>query len=794
MTNLSPGQFEEIIDNSSGAIFVKDSEFRYLFVNRRYEEVFHHSKHDVIGKTDYDLFPSQVADRLRANDKSVFAHGVPAEWEVLIPQEDGLHTFVTSKFPLRNPEGIATAICGIARDITQHKQAEQALRESQQRLWAIVQGSPIPQFVLGQDHKVISWNMALEKYTGISEKSVVGTSEHWRAFYPAPRPSLADLVIDEREEPIAYWYAGKYRSSDLVAGAYEATDFFPAMGEHGKWLHFTAAAIRGADGKIIGAVETLADITEQKLAEEATRAARQQLLDIIEFLPDATFVVNQEKKVIAWNRAIEEMTGVRKEDIIGQGDFAYALPLYGERRPLLMDLVGSTDSDLRSKYENFCVKGNTLYAEAFVPLCGGRGAYLGAVASPLLDREGNQVGAIQSIRDLTERKRAEEDLLKMQEQLRQAAKMEAIGRLAGGIAHDFNNQLTIVQGYCNLLLNGLSQGSSESELVREILRAAERSAQLTSQLLAFGRKQMLHPEVLDLNEVLEKLRDPLARMIGEDIHLEVQVAPDVWKLEIDRNQLEQVIINLAINARDAMPGGGRLTIEAGNAVVDSTYVLRHMDASEGHYVRLRVRDTGAGMDEPTRRKIFEPFFTTKPVGEGTGLGLAMVYGFVKQSGGHVDVLSEPGHGTCFNIYFPRSKAALVAEPVAPVAPPPTGNETILVIEDEDALRELMSHILKTCGYKVLQAADGASAIALNRQYAANIDLVLCDVIMPGLAGPDVVKQIKQDRPAVKILYVTGYAERSVIEGETRLLSKPFAPDTLFRIVRQVLDEDMMMCA
>ncbi len=701
---------------------------------------------------------------------------------------------------LQNAAGEAAATR--SPDTDQHKQGEQTLSENQQRLRAIVYGSPIPQFVLGEDHAIISWNGALEKYSGISAESVIGTNQHWRAFYSTQRPCLADLIIDQDMENIPRWYAGKYSKSELVEGAYEATDFFPAMGERGKWLHFTAAAIRDPQGSIIGAVETLEDITEQKLAEEEARAARQHLLDMIDFLPDATFVLDQDKKVIAWNRAIEEMTGVHKEAIIGKGDYAYAVAFFGEGEPMLTDLLGTEESAFRFKYDNFSRKGNTLYGERFFPaVFGGRGAYLWGMATPLLDRGGNQVGAIESLRDLTDHKRASEDLSKMQEQLRQAAKMEAVGRLAGGIAHDFNNQLTIVQGYCNLLLDTLPNEYSGRALVGEILRAAERSAKLTGQLLAFGRKQVLSPQVLNVKEILADLLDPLRRMIREDIHVEIQVASELWRVEADRNQLEQAIINLAINARDAMPGGGRLTIEARNAVLDGEYVLRHMGTSGGPHVCLSVSDTGMGMDEAIQQRIFEPFFTTKPMGEGTGLGLAMVYGFVKQSGGHMDVISEAGHGARFNMYFPQSVGVPVAvtEELVPKSPPSTGRETILVVEDEDALRELVAHILKSRGYHVLQAADGGSAIALNRQYGSPIDLILCDVIMPGLSGPEVVKQVRSDRPGLKALYVTGYAESEVLDCggpgcATRILLKPYTPDTLFSAVRQMLDDGIKLCA
>lgn len=700
--------------------------------------------------------------------------------------------------PLQNTAREEDAVC--ITGAHKHTRAEQALSENQQRLRAIVYGSPIPQFVLGEDHTIISWNGALEKYTGIRAESVIGTNQHWRAFYATQRPCLADLIIDQDIENIPRWYAGKYSKSDLVEGAYEATDFFTAMGERGKWLHFTAAAIRDPEGRIIGAVETLEDITERKLAEEEARAARQRLLDMIDFLPDATFVVDQNKTVIAWNRAIEEMTGVRKEEIIGKGDYAYAVPFYGEREPMLIDLLGTKESAFRLKYDNFSNKGDTLYGERFFPsVFGGRGAYLWGIASPLLDSGGTQVGAIESLRDLTDRKRASEDLLKMQDQLRQAAKMEAVGRLAGGIAHDFNNQLTIVQGYCNLLLEKLPNKHWGRKLVREVVRAAERSAKLTGQLLAFGRKQVLNPQVLDVNKILTDLLDPLRRMIREDIEVEIQVAPELWQVEADRNQLEQAIINLAINARDAMPGGGRLTIKARNAVLDGKYVLRHMGTSGGPHVCLSVSDTGMGMDKATQQRIFEPFFTTKPIGKGTGLGLAMVYGFVNQSGGHMNVISEAGHGACFEIYFPRSSGVSVTEELLPKSSPSSGRETILVVEDEEPLRELVAHILKSRGYNVLQAADGRSAIAINRQYASPIDLVLCDVIMPGMSGPDVVKQVRSDRPGLRVLYVTGYAESELLdyggtECATRILLKPYTPDTLFRAVRQMLDDDIKQCA
>lgn len=541
-----------------------------------------------------------------------------------------------------------------------------------------------------------------------------------------------------------------------------------------------------------------ANIFSRRRAEAALLESEKQMSNIIDFLPDATFVIDKNGKVIAWNRAMQEVTGVRKEDIVGR-EYTVALPMLSERDPNPLDLVGARNQDAVGEHDNLRVRGTSIMGEVYLPSAfNGRGAHLWAMASPLLNREGSVIGAIESIRDITDQKQAAMDLLNTQEELRQAAKMEAVGRLAGGIAHDFNNQLTVVQGYCSLLLKKIGADESSRELVMEIMRAAERSIQLTSQLLAFSRKQILHPKTVDLTEVLSNLSGPLSRIIGENVHVDFEMEKDVWPVDLDRNQLEQAVMNLAINARDAMPDGGKLTIALKNIVLGPEYVLSHSDASVGAHVVLSVSDTGAGMDEGIQHKIFEPFFTTKGVGKGTGLGLAMVYGFVSQSGGHLEVVSGPGQGACFNLYFPRSAGAVSAESTAAADLAPKGTETILVVEDDNSLRSLVVHVLETGGYNVLQAADGNAGIAVVREYQPKIDLMLCDVVMPGLSGPDTVKQVKQYRPGLKVVYVTGYAEKPIPdEPDSYLLSKPFTPETLFKFIRQVLDErreDIEACA
>ena len=377
-----------------------------------------------------------------------------------------------------------------------------------------------------------------------------------------------------------------------------------------------------------------------------------------------------------------------------------------------------------------------------------------------------------------ERKRAEEALRRSEEQLRQAQKMEAVGRLAGGIAHDFNNLLTVITSYGELLLEDLSPGDSRRDDVEQIRKAAEAAAALTRQLLAFTRQQVLEPKVLNLRAIVAGTEKLLQRLIGADVHLTTSLASDLGAVKADPGQLEQIIINLAVNARDAMPGGGRLSIEAAN--------LEQVEGRPGRYVLLAVSDTGIGMDEQTKARIFEPFFTTKESGKGTGLGLATVYGIVKQAGGFIWVDSEPGRGTSFEVYLPR-----VDEPAAPAitrpapAEPARGTETVLVVEDAPAVRLVTRQVLERYGYTVLEAPTGDIALRIAAKHHGPIHLLLTDVVMPGLSGRQLAGQLSQLRSEMKVLYVSGYAD--TVESAGAYLQKPFAPEALARRVRDVLD-------
>ncbi len=411
---------------------------------------------------------------------------------------------------------------------------------------------------------------------------------------------------------------------------------------------------------------------------------------------------------------------------------------------------------------------------------------------PIRDAEGPQMSFELFAEDITERRALEQ-------QLRSSQKMEAIGRLAGGIAHDFNNLLMVISGYCEFLLERVGSDPDLKQPAEEIRNAADRATSLTRQLLAFSRRQVLDPKILNLNDVVAENFTMLPRLIGEDIELVTVAGKDLWNVKADRGQIEQVIMNLVVNARDAMPNGGRLVIETANVTFDEAYVRQHPGVEIGEYVMLAISDTGMGMDAETQSHIFEPFYTTKGQ-KGTGLGLSTVYGIVKQSGGAIWVYSELGRGTTFKVYLPQ--VAGVPEPArvpTPAGPLPPGRETVLLVEDEANVRKLARELLERQGYTVLEAQDGAHAIQLSIEHAGGIDLLLTDVIMPGINGRELADKVTLFRPGVSVLFMSGYTEHTighngVLEEGASFLPKPFTFEALSRKVRQVLEERGMQKA
>ena len=409
------------------------------------------------------------------------------------------------------------------------------------------------------------------------------------------------------------------------------------------------------------------------------------------------------------------------------------------------------------------------------------------------DDHGNALFREGAIEDITEHKRAETERQKLEEQLRHSQKMEAIGQLAGGVAHDFNNLLTAINGYSSLALQRTNPDSRTKTYLEEIRKAGDRAANLTRQLLAFGRKQMLKPVALNLNEVVFDMNKMLRRLIGEDIKFDAKLDPQLKKIKADPGQIEQVLVNLVINSRDAMPQGGALTIETANFEVDQQYTGKLLALPPGGYVMLAVSDTGCGMDIETKARIFEPFFTTKDKGRGTGLGLSTVYGIVTQSGGNIWVYSEPNRGTTVKVYLPHFDGdEEAAERLSVETAAPRGSETILLVEDEDVVRGLARQILQQAGYKVLDAGSGDEALRLCREHSDSIHLLLTDIVMPETSGKEIAQSLTSLRPATRVLFMSGYTDDAIVhhgilDSNVEFIQKPFTPVALARKVREVLD-------
>ena len=514
--------------------------------------------------------------------------------------------------------------------------------------------------------------------------------------------------------------------------------------------------------------QQVARVIQHKRHEAALQASEERYRSLFERNMAGVFRSTLDGKLLDCNQAFAQMFGYTRDELL--------------RLPTTV-LYHGGKAERDAEVVKFRKVGQYTNYELCYRRKDGSSLWLIQNAALMIDDHGNEITE-GTVLDITDRHNLEQ-------KLRQAQKMEAIGRLAGGIAHDFNNLLTVIEGYGELLMEKTAGDMNLVPEVLEIRRAAARAAALTNQLLAFSRQQVLAPKVLDLNDLVQNMSNILRRLLGEDVDLRLQLEPNLGQVKADPNQLEQVIMNLAVNARDAMPEGGKLTLETANTVLDEQYAATHESVRPGPYVRLAVTDTGAGMDDQTRAHMFEPFFSTKH-GKGTGLGLSMVYGIIRQSSGHIWVYSEPSMGTTFKIYLPRVQPTAEAIPTPIFSRAPGGSESILVVEDEPALRTLVNNVLKKQGYRVMVAGTDAEAIAIGEDQTTRIDLLLCDVVLTQTNGRELARRLVELRPALKVLFMSGYTDdtvlkRIILEAGTPFLQKPFTVDALGRKVREVLD-------
>jgi PAS domain S-box-containing protein len=626
------------------------------------------------------------------------------------------------------------------------------LHTSELRFGGVVQISEDAILAIDEQQRITLFNQGAEKIFGLSAEEALGQSIH--------------ILLPERYRDLHKQHVQAFGGShDSLRAMNERGTIFGRRADGSEFPAEASISKFEAAGEKIMTVR-LRDVSERYATDQRLR----QMAAIVQSSQDAIISEDFSGRIVSWNPGAERMYGYTAAEVLGL-DARMLLPSGAK------DEVAENIAKARA--------GLSATAETLRQPKDGKPLEVALTISPIRDSHGKITGLVTIARDITERKRLEGQLLHSQ-------KMEAVGRLAGGVAHDFNNLLSIIVGHGFLIQSSTPDGNPIRNAADEIMQAAERASTLTRQLLAFSRKQVLRPEVLDLNEVLAGLGKMVPRLIGEDIDVLVVPCPELQRVKADPGQLEQVIMNLVVNARDAMPDGGKLTIETANVHFEEEASLRHL-VPGGDYVMLAVSDTGHGMDAATRSRIFEPFFTTKEAGKGTGLGLATVHGIVNQSNGHIWVYSEPGQGTTFKIYFPATAdKPIQRQPVKPV-PTLCGRETLLLAEDEAGLRELLTHILRDRGYDVLAACDGVEALQLAREHRGPIDLLLTDVVMPRMRGQVLAEELSRLYPAMAIIYMSGYTDNALTHQDSMpkgsaFLPKPFTPDVLLRRIQEVLSE------
>ena len=743
---------QEMVDNVPAGLLILSPDLKVLSANRTFLEAFHMRPEEALGRSLPEVIQAEGPPRriVGATGPGSGPHDVQVD--LAAPGGIGTRPARLTLTEISSGEGKGRLLLTV-EDLTESERLRAAAEASERRLRELVQSiDAIVWEAEATTHQFTFVSQRAEQILGYPVGQWLSQPDFWEQhLHPLDRERAVSArrqaIAEGRDHSLEYW---------LLA----------ADGRH-VWLHDTVHVVLDAEGRPIQLRGVAIDSTKGKLAE----AERMLLMTAIEQSADGIVITDAKGTIEYVNPAFSRVSGYSREEALGKNPRLLKSGMHDEAyyRKLWSTILGGEiwQDEITNRR-----KDGSLYPEQMT-------------ITPVRDQRGEITHFIAIQTEVTERKRLEQ-------QLRQAQKMEAVGRLAGGVAHDFNNLLTIISGYGGLLLEHPGTIEPLRGYVNEISNASGRAASLTRQLLAFSRQQVLAPRVLGLNAVVANIEKMLKRLIGEDINLVTILGESLWPVKADPGQLEQVLLNLALNARDAMPNGGVLTIETANVEMDSTSAQSHPPLSPGPYVLLAISDTGIGMDAETQARIFDPFFTTKEKGKGTGLGLATVYGIVKQSGGYIWVYSEVGKGTTFKIYLPRTEEEVEESgPGRSGVEALQGTETLLLVEDEDVVRALVRNVLKEKGYRVLEASRGEEALELAEQYWGPIDLLVTDVVMPQMGGRELARRLVSLHPQIKVLYISGYTDnpswyQGGLDSGVAFLQKPFSPEALAHKVREVL--------
>ncbi|MGA8892323.1 MAG: PAS domain S-box protein [Anaeromyxobacteraceae bacterium] len=757
----SEQRYRGLLEMSPGAVFVNRGG-RVEYVNRAALQVFGaEDPEQLLGKPAMELFPAEVRPQAQERVATLLAGGKVPLVRMAIQRLDGskrVGQIVGSTF--EDERGVAIQV--VLYDVTEQVEQEKELRDSEAMLRAVFEGASdgilIGDPATGALH---SCNASFAAMTGYTQEEVAHLHVpdlHLPEDLPRVREIFADVTSGRRPD-----------SGDMPVRRKDGTVFRADVG--------TGLVVIEGRTMLTGFFR---DMTERRKAEAELRASEERFRDVVASADEYVFEMDATGRLSFISEAVEKILGYRPEEMIGRNSLEFMTPEEQKRSAAhLAERVARSERIAHLPQEAVHRDGRTVR--------------LDVSAVPVLAQGGALVGYRGAALDASLRHVAEEERAVLQAQLAQSQKLEGIGRLAGGIAHDFNNILSVILSCTGFVLEATKEDDPRREDLHEIEKGAHRAAALTRQLLAFSRRQVLQPVTLDLNQTLAEMEKMLRRIIGEDIDLVHVLAPDLGMVRADPGQVEQVIMNIAVNARDAMPEGGKLTIETADVDLDEEYAMRHPGSSPGPHVMLAITDSGQGMDGKTLARVFEPFFTTKGPGRGNGLGLSTVYGIVKQSGGSIYVYSEVGQGTTFKVYLPRDRSA--GKPAVRVPAVVTGavqGETILVVEDDEVMRDVTRRILEGAGYVVLTAASGPEGLATCDGHAGAIDLLLTDVVMPQMNGRVLAERLVEKRPGTRVIYMSGYTDNAIVHHGvlargTHFIGKPFSQADLLARVREVLD-------